>query len=62
MPLLKVKKRDYVNKAMSPPTFSCCCRNLKSKKTIDGASPLVEMTMNSMEQKSQLLYVQEYPL
>ncbi len=42
-----VKQRDHVNKANPPPTFSCWCRNLKSKKTI-GA----EVTVNSMEQKS----------
>ncbi len=28
------KQRDNVDKAKPPPTFSCCCRNLKSKKTM----------------------------
>jgi hypothetical protein len=30
----KGKQRDNINEAMPPPTFSGCCRNLKSKKTI----------------------------
>jgi hypothetical protein len=32
----KGKQRDKINKAKPPPTFSCCCRNLESKKTMDG--------------------------
>ncbi len=36
----KGKQRDNVNKAKPPCTctFSCCCRNLKFKKTIGGKS------------------------
>ncbi len=32
----KGKERDNANKVKSPPTLSLCCRNLKSKKTIQG--------------------------
>jgi hypothetical protein len=32
-----VKRKDNVNKVKTPPTFSCCYRNLKSKKTIGGS-------------------------
>jgi hypothetical protein len=31
--IFKGKQKDNVNKAKPSPTFSCCCRNLKSKKT-----------------------------
>ncbi len=33
----KGKQRHNVIKAKPPPTFSCCCRNLKSKKTMGGS-------------------------
>ncbi len=49
MLLLKVKKLDKEDKSKAPPTFSCCHRNLKSKKT--RYNQLVEVTVNSMEQK-----------
>jgi hypothetical protein len=38
----KGKQRDNVNKAKPLPTFSCYCRNLKSKKTMGGGGGVVK--------------------
>ncbi len=54
MLLSKGKQRDNVNKAKPPPTFSCWCRNLKSRKTVyrGEQNQLADVAGNSMEQKS----------
>ncbi len=50
MLLSKVNKEIMWNKAKHPPTFSCCCRNLKVQENHKREyHPLVEVTVNSME-------------